>query len=91
VIPDDFAEWDVTAGDGLEEEDMTLAIGNMVVKCDVDGNPIRGESYILFEVIDLTHSAKDNCIGTRHLNEHGEPRTDESGNTVQFVKLRRLS
>jgi hypothetical protein len=32
---------------------MTLFVGNKMIKCDENGQPVTGESYILFEIVAL--------------------------------------
>lgn len=68
---------------------MTLYIGAKLIKCDDDGKPVENEMYSLFEVIDLTGTFEDMCYGTSTQDGNKkQPRTDENGNTVQFVKIR---
>jgi hypothetical protein len=47
---------------------MTLYVGAKVIKCDDAGVPVKGESYVLFEITELTPSEMvDNEVVHKHV------------------------
>ena len=62
---------------------MTLGIGDKIVKLDkATGKPVENESYVEYEVVDLSPTFNDNCPQTQQNNPNL--------NVVIFTKLRKL-
>lgn len=68
---------------------MTLAKGNILVKANEDGEPVTGESYHEFEVVDLTSSqALASLLGKDRSVELGGDGAGPLGEIYQLVLLR---
>ena len=55
---------------------MTLAIGNKLIKCDDNGVPVKNESYVLFEIIELSQPDPSIYSPLVRLKKLDEPKPD---------------